>query len=99
MKRDKDIIKIFSKIKCNRCDNFFDKNSIEVLRKEDFCDVVKIVCSKCQKDFGISILASEDGFDDNKNLPKINYDDVLNAHEFFSNIEEDWTKYINKTEI
>ncbi|MDD3014122.1 MAG: hypothetical protein PHC34_10505 [Candidatus Gastranaerophilales bacterium] len=52
-----DIIKeFFSNIKCTQCHNFFDKESINLVRHEHNYTVVRIICSKCGKNIGIAML-------------------------------------------
>lgn len=100
-----DTIKLFfSKMKCTRCDNYFEDEDIEVLREEENYTVVRIHCEHCEKSIGVAIL----GIDKEKmlealdmqqpemeqDLPPIDYDDVMKAHEFFQNLGDDWLKFI-----
>lgn len=100
-----DSIKLFfSKMKCTRCENYFEDDDIEILREEGNYTVVRIHCEHCQKNIGIAIL----GIDKDKlhnamemhqpdmeqDLPPIDYEDVLKAHDFFQNLGDDWLKFI-----
>lgn len=55
------IQKFFSGLKCGRCDNFFDKDSIELVREEENNVVVRVTCSACGKNLGLAILGVEKG--------------------------------------
>ncbi|NLF84149.1 MAG: hypothetical protein GX568_09235 [Candidatus Gastranaerophilales bacterium] len=104
------IQKFFSGLKCGRCDSFFDKDSIELVREEENNIVVRITCSACGKNLGLAILGIESGeyknslkfeTDDessliNDDLPAnpITYEEVIKAHEFFSGLGADWMKYL-----
>ena len=67
---------------------------------------MQIVCQNCGKSFGIALLGGcEEKIDNNTALSDaalqiqegpdaICYDDVIDAHNFFSNLEDDWQKYI-----
>lgn len=99
----KNIVKMFSGLCCSVCRHDFDENSIFIKREEKDLIVLKIVCPECGKSFGLAFLGEgglslKDKDDDalviqDCPLP-INYDDVLNAHNFIDNLEKDWTKYI-----
>lgn len=102
---NRDTIKLFfSKMKCTRCDNFFEDEDIEILRQEGSYTVVRIHCEHCQKSIGVAILGidkeqMQDALefhqpDMEQGPPPIDYDDVVAAHEFFSNLGDDWLKFI-----
>ncbi len=96
-----DIKKLLSNMCCSECKKDFDEESIVILRNEKDLIVIQIVCSNCGKSFGIAFLgtAGVKG-DENKPLefqtcPKpIDYDDVIEAHNFIDKLEKDWSKYI-----
>lgn len=101
-----DIIKLFfSKMKCSNCDHFFNEEDITVLRDEGDYIVARIYCSRCGKNVGIALLgldremmkktleASDTKSISGKEDP-ITYDDVIDAHAFFSSLGDDWTKFI-----
>ena len=97
---------LFSDMCCSVCKADFDENSIFELRKENNLSVLQVVCQKCGKSFGIALLGScdekelaaksqadlalqiQDGPD------AICYDDVIDAHNFFKNLDENWEQYI-----
>ena len=104
---NKKIIKmLFSDMCCSQCKADFDENSIFVLRNEKNLNVVQIVCQNCGKSVGIALLGD---CDEKELLQKsqhelalqiqdgpdaICYDDVIDAHNFFKNLDENWEKYI-----
>ena len=75
-------------------------------RKENNLSVLQVVCQNCGKSFGIALLGTcdekemaassqsdlalqvQDGPD------AICYDDVIDAHNFFKNLDENWEQYI-----
>lgn len=95
---------IFSNMVCSCCDNPFTPDCVEIIRIEDNCAVVKIVCSHCEKNYGIVIVGIEEinieeHIQESENvqipdLPPITTDDVIDAHKFIDNLGTDWTKYI-----
>lgn len=104
---DKKIVKmLFSDMCCSECKADFTEDSVFILRKEKNLTVLQIVCQNCGKSFGIALLGGcEEKIDNNTALSDaalqiqegpdaICYDDVIDAHNFFSNLEDDWQKYI-----
>ncbi len=102
MKKSK-IKKLLDNMCCSVCHHDFDENSISIKREEEDLLVLQIVCSECGKSFGLALLGTDSISlkEDNDDpltfqecpLP-INYDDVLDAHNFIDKLEKDWTKYI-----
>lgn len=100
---------LFSNMCCSNCKTDFDENAINIVREEEGMFVLKIICPKCQKSFGLAFLGLNT-IDLKQNytneemalnfLPlepqPINYDDVLDAHKFIQNLDETWMKYIKK---
>jgi len=97
---------LFSDMCCSNCKADFTDDSIFVLRKECGLTVIQVICQECGKTFGIALLGGCDEKEP-ENLSQadvalqiqegpdaICYDDVLDAHKFFSNLEDDWQKYI-----
>ena len=99
----KKIVKMFSGLCCSVCKHDFDENAIFIKREEKDLAVLQIICPECGKSFGLALLGEgalsiKEKDDDalviqDCPLP-INYDDVLNAHNFIDNLEKDWNKYI-----
>ena len=97
---------LFSDMCCSECRADFDENSVFTLRKEKNLTVLQIVCQHCGKSFGIALLGdcSEKELENKKQdelalqiqegPDAICYDDVIDAHNFFKNLDEGWEKYI-----
>ena len=85
---------------CLNCKNVFNENSVNIVRFEQGLCVVKIVCQTCGKSFAVAFLGLDDLIfqkDLAKNdAPPITSDDVIDAHNFFKNLDADWMKYLNK---
>ena len=94
---------IFSKMVCSCCDNQFTPESVEIIRIEDNCAVVKIQCTVCGKNYGLAMVGIETievVSPDNQDtvlipdLPPITTNDVIDAHKFIDKLGDDWSKYI-----
>ena len=97
---------LFTDMCCSECKADFTEDSVFTLRKEKNLTVLQIVCQNCGKSFGIALLGNCDEKEiikhsDNdialqiQNGPDaICYDDVIDAHNFFKNLDDDWQKYI-----
>jgi len=103
--KNTDAIKLFfSKMKCTRCENFFEDEDVEILREEGNYTVVRIHCEHCQKSIGVAILGVDkeqmqkalelNQPDMEQEAPPIDYEDVLAAHDFFQGLGDDWLKFI-----
>ncbi|MBS4760650.1 MAG: hypothetical protein KHX03_08150 [Clostridium sp.] len=97
---------LFSDMCCSECKSDFTEDSVFVLRKEKNLNVIQVICQHCGKSFGIALLGGCVEKDKTK-LAKdelalqiqdgpdaICYDDVIDAHNFFKNLDESWEKYI-----
>lgn len=94
--------KLFSGLCCNVCKHDFDEDAIHIKREEKNLSVLQIICPECGKNFGLAILGTETASADKKDdalciqecpLP-INYDDILDVHNFIDKLDKDWNKYI-----
>ena len=93
---------LFSNLCCSQCKAGFDEDSITIKREEAGLTVLNLSCQNCGKNFGCALL----GFTGIDVKPEplvvqegpepINYDDVLDAHEFIKNLDEQWTKHLPK---
>ena len=103
--KNTDAIKLFfSKMKCTNCENPFNDEDIEILRQEDGYTVVRICCEHCQKNIGVAILGiDKDQMQKSLEMHQpevsyepspIDYDDVLEAKDFFQSLGDDWLKFI-----
>jgi len=110
-----DIKKLFWGMKCPDCDRNFDDKSFTVMRQEDGLFVLQVKCKKCHKGFGIALLgldkdelsasinkdftaAPEDESNDEE-ARAIDYDDILDAHEFIKNLDENWRRYMEGKKV
>ena len=103
-----DIIKdFFANIRCSQCHSPFEKDSVKIVRQEYNYTVVKVICSKCEKNVGLVIVGLEkeplkNSAENPQELPfelnstPIDYDDVIDAHNFFYGLDSDWTKFLPK---
>ena len=104
----KDINKLFANLCCSSCGADFTDESIKILREEDDFSVLQIVCSKCEKSFGIAFLG-ENNLEVKKNISDadlalelqdgpdaINYDNVIDAHRFIKKMGADWQNIYQK---
>jgi len=96
---------LFKELCCSRCKSDFDEDSVIIMREEDETLVFKLVCNNCGKSFGVAFLGISDfelkNYDDEKMVLKtleekkpINEDDVLNAHKFIKELDDNWKKFI-----
>lgn len=101
------IKQLFSGMCCSKCGHDFEDNSIKILREEDGLFVIQLVCQECKKSFGIAFLGLESITLKNNEVKDeelelqiqdgpspIGFDDVIEAHKFIQNLEEDWSKFI-----
>lgn|SRR5574344_447339 len=100
------INKLFSDMCCSECKADFNEDSVFILRNEKNLSVLQIVCQNCGKTFGVALLGDCDLKESDKYSAKdlaleiqdgpdaICYDDVIDAHNFFKNLDESWEKYI-----
>ena len=97
----KKIEKLFGNLCCSVCRNGFDEDSITVKRDEDGLLVVGLECKHCGKNFGVAFLGFSDIAVKNpeplnvvEGPEPISFDDVIDAHKFIQNLEDDWAKYL-----
>ncbi len=100
------IKKLFSNMCCSACRSDFTEESLKIIRQENDLYVVQLTCQKCGKSFGIALFGhcslknnyTEDSdelvLEIQEGPAPIGIDDVLDAHKFIKNLEEDWQKYI-----
>ncbi len=96
---------IFSKLlagmKCSYCSCDFDENSIRIMRFDDGLHVIRVKCEDCGKSFGIAYLGlTEEELERSyqevrkKNTKPITIDDVLDAHNYIKNLDENWKEFM-----
>lgn len=104
---NKKLIKmLFSDMCCSECKSDFTEDSVFILRKEKNLSVIQVICQNCGKSFGIALLGDCEEKSQTGTAPDdlalqiqdgpdaICYDDVIDAHNFFKNLDEGWEKYI-----
>lgn len=99
-----DYKKVFPNFKCPNCGDEILSDDIKTVRDEDDGLVVlQFQCKKCSRCFGVAFLGitSEDlsksiSAFDNKELPPINFDDVIDAHKYIKNLDENWSKFLQE---
>jgi hypothetical protein len=102
----------FQQKSCRYCANPFASEGIQLLREEPGVLVVRVSCRSCGHPLGVAIVGTAPRFKGDKResppdwtkrdvdrltaTPAITYDDVLQAHEFFTNLGDDWAKMLPK---
>ena len=102
-----DILKLFfGRMKCTNCEHVFKEEDVTIMREEYGYIVVKLHCSRCDKNIGMAIMGvdklqmqkaiemKKTEQEEFSSFAPINYDDVLNAHDFFQELGDDWLKFI-----
>ncbi|MDX2105635.1 MAG: hypothetical protein SFY67_04455 [Candidatus Melainabacteria bacterium] len=102
----------FQQKSCKSCLRHFRQEGIELLRQEPGVLVVRVTCQSCGHPLGVAIVGTtprpakcpprhgEWTKADQSRLqtkPRINYDDVLEAHSFIQALEADWMKHLPAT--
>ncbi len=97
--------KLFSNMCCSECKSDFTQDAIKVMRKEEDLFVIQITCPNCGKSFGTAFFGqcsmkakkhkdADLTLEIQEGPPPIGLDDVLDAHNFIQNMEQDWQKFI-----
>lgn len=102
----------FCSMHCSRCHELLKPAGISLIREEDQFFVVKISCIDCNQPVGLAIVgisphevstekllpapAKDKSINPQPELPPIGYDEVIEAHKFFSSLGPDWMKHLTK---
>lgn len=94
---------LFKNLCCSICKHEFGEDSLSIKRDEQGLLVTNLQCSHCGKNYGIAFLGFSD-FEIKNPTPleavegpdPISYDDVIDAHRFIQNLDENWKNYIKK---
>lgn len=97
----------FTRMRCHFCSAYLEPEGIKLLREEKDVYIVRVQCVHCSRQMGIAMVGIDQESKkledpeltvaDLKRLSKfepIEYNDVIDAHKFFSNLESDWKKYL-----
>lgn len=102
---------LFKELCCSVCKADFNEDSVIIMREEKTPDeemiVIRIICQKCGKSFGVAFLGISD-FElkdrSDKDLvlqvqdgpSPITADEVLDAHKFIKKLDKNWQKFISE---
>ncbi len=102
----------FCSMHCSNCNNYLKPDGITLVKEENNFFVVKIVCVDCDQPIGLAIVgvSNKEDFIKPKGAevqpvvtkdepPPITYDEVIDAHQFFSNLGSDWSKHLQNSAI
>ncbi len=101
----KNLGKLFKNLCCSVCKSGFDEDSVTIKRDEGGLLVTNLKCNHCGKNYGIAFLGfteikvkddSELAYEIQEGPAPISYDDVIDAHRFIKNLDENWQNYIKK---
>lgn len=102
----------FCSMHCSRCQESLKPDGISLVREEENFYVIKITCVDCNQPVGLAIVGISPQDVENERLlpapsgqlevveedgpPPISYDEVIDAHQFFSDLGSDWMKHIKE---
>lgn len=104
---------LFKDLCCSVCKADFDEKSVVTMREEKNTDgemiVFKLNCQKCGKSFGVAFLGVSNvelkNYSDDdlvlhvqEGAAPISADEVLDAHKFIKEFDENWKKFISDSE-
>lgn len=99
----------FTRMRCNFCSHSFTPDDIQLLRKEEGIYIVNVYCNHCHTQNGVAMVGVEvpqsaHAFPDPElteeeltrlsEFEPITDDDVLAAHEFISQLDGGWQRFI-----
>ncbi|PWL73622.1 hypothetical protein DBY21_10795 [Candidatus Gastranaerophilales bacterium] len=96
---------LFKNLCCSICKHEFDEDSITIKREENGLLVTNLQCRHCGKNYGVAFLGFSDfEVKEENKLPldivegpdPISFDDVIDAHRFIKNLDENWKNFIKK---
>jgi hypothetical protein len=104
----------FTRMRCNFCSHSFSPEDIQLIRQDEGIYIVNVYCNHCRTQNGVAMVGvevpgQEMVFPDPElteeelvrlaEFQPITENDVLDAHEFFSNLDENWMRFIPKEMI
>lgn len=100
----------FTRMRCNFCSHSFSPEDIQLIRQDLSVYIVNVYCNHCRTQNGVAMVGIEVPGQRNTAFPDpeltdeemirlaefepISDDDVLDAHQFFNNLDKDWMKFI-----
>lgn len=99
----------FMRMRCNFCAHTFSPDDIQLIRQDESVYVVNVYCNHCRTQNGVAMVGVElpgqaGAFPDPEltreemirlaEYEPITPDDVLDAHRFFNQLDNDWMKFI-----
>lgn len=100
---EKKLNALFKNLCCSHCKESFDEDSVIIKRDEQGLLVTHLACRHCGKQFGVAFLGFSNIEVKDENMlalevqegpEPINYDDVIDAHRFIKNLDENWQDYL-----
>ena len=99
----------FTRMRCNFCSHSFSPEDIQLIRQDEGIYIVNVYCNHCRTQNGVAMVGvevpgQETYFPDPElteeelirlsEFQPITEHDVLDAHEFFSKLDENWMRFI-----
>lgn len=84
---------------CSVCGADFDEQSFKIVEKEHDTLILKLVCKKCSKDFGLVFINIKNKepltpFSIESTPKLISKNEVIDAHNFIKKLDHSWQKHI-----
>ncbi len=99
----------FTRMRCNFCSHSFAPDDIQLIRQDEGIYIVNVYCNHCRTQNGVAMVGVEvpgqntqfpdpeltsDELTRLAEFQPITDDDVLDAHEFFTNLDDNWMQFI-----
>lgn len=96
---EKKLYNLFNNLCCSHCKSQFDEGAFSVKREEEGLLVTHLECPHCEKNFGIALLGFSGlevagPLEVQEGPEPIGYDDVIDAHRFIRDLDENWQKHL-----
>ncbi len=101
MDKTDNIKRLLINMHCSQCGGNYEAQNIQIMREDEGLLVFQVKCHSCKRAFGMALLGMdseelEKSLDIGAKTDKapINYDDVIDAHKFFNNLDDSWAKHL-----
>ena len=99
----------FTRMRCNYCSHSFSPEDIQLIRQDESIYIVNVYCNHCSTQNGVAMVGvevpgegqvfpdpelTEEELERLADFQPITDDDVLEAHEFISQLDGNWTRFI-----